>query len=63
MSKVRILLTLNYDKSVVDAQKRRELRKAITDELSVVASDAFSEFSPDEFKIQFVRNKKNKITN
>lgn len=62
MAKVRVYVTLNYDKSVVDATKRSEIRKAITDELNAVASDAFSEFSPSEFKIRFVRNKKTKVS-
>lgn len=58
MRKVRVNLTVDYNKSVVDATKKSEIKDGIVDELTDVALDAFSDYNPSDVKIRFLRNNK-----
>lgn len=55
MKKVRVNLTVDYDKSVVDATKKSEIKDGIVDELTEVALEAFSDYKPSDIKIRFLR--------
>lgn len=58
MKKVRINLTVDWDKSVVDATKAKEIKEGIISELTDFANDAFAELNPSDIKIRFLRDKK-----
>jgi hypothetical protein len=58
MKKIRVNLTIDWDKSVVDATKKSEIKNGIIDEVSGIAEEAFSDFNPSDIKIRFLRSKK-----
>jgi hypothetical protein len=60
MKKVRVNLTVDWDKSVVDATKANEIKAGIIDELTAIATDAFGELNPSDIKIRFLRTKNTK---
>lgn len=63
MKKVRVNLTVDWDKSVVDATKAKEIKAGIISELESVATEAFADFNPTDVKIRFLRPKQtNKVT-
>lgn len=58
MKKVRVNLTVDWNKSIVDATKKSEIKDGIVDELTDVALDAFSDYNPSDIKIRFLRQGK-----
>ena len=63
MKKVRVNLTVDWDKSVVDATKATEIKKGIVAELEAIATEAFVELNPSDIKIRFLRpSKKTKLS-
>ena len=58
MKKVRVNLTVDWDKSVVDATKANEIKEGIISELEAIATEAFADLNPTDIKIRFLRPKK-----
>lgn len=57
MKKIRVNVTIDWDKSVVDASKKSEIKSGIRDEISAMAEEAFADYNPTDIKIRFLRNK------
>jgi hypothetical protein len=63
MKKVRVNLTVDWDKSVVDATKANEIKEGIIAELEAIATEAFADLNPSDIKIRFLRPaKKTKLS-
>lgn len=60
MKKVRVNLTVDWDKSVVDATKANEIKQGIISELEAIATEAFADLNPSDIKIRFLRTKNTK---
>jgi phenylpyruvate tautomerase PptA (4-oxalocrotonate tautomerase family) len=58
MKKVRVNVTVDWTKSVIDATKPKEIKEGIIDELTDVVNDAFGEMNPSDIKIRFLREAK-----
>jgi hypothetical protein len=58
MKKIRVNLTIDWDKSVIDATKKSEVKDGIIDEVSEIATTAFADFNPSDIKVRFLRSKK-----
>lgn len=58
MKKVRVNLTVDWDKSVVDTAKESEIKEQIIAELEATAVEAFADLNPTDVKIRFLRPKK-----
>jgi len=58
MKKVRVNLTVDWDKSVVDTTKANEIKDSIIAELEAIATEAFADLNPTDIKIRFLRPKK-----
>ena len=57
MKKIRVNVTIDWDKSVVDATKKSEIKNGIIDEVSGIAEEAFADYNPSDIKIRFLRSK------
>ena len=57
MKKVRVNVTVDWTKSVIDATKKSEIKHGIISELTEVVNDAFGELNPSDVKIRFLREK------
>jgi hypothetical protein len=55
MKKVRVNLTIDWDKSVIDATKKSEIKDGIIDEVTDIAITAFADYNPSDVKIRFLR--------
>jgi hypothetical protein len=58
MKKIRVNLTIDWDKSVIDATKKSEVKDGIIDEVNEIATTAFADFNPSDIKVRFLRSKK-----
>ena len=59
MKNVRVNVTVDWDKSVLDATKKNEIKAGIQSELTDLVNEAFAELNPRDIKIRFLRESKN----
>jgi hypothetical protein len=60
MKKVRFYVTLDWNKSVLDATKASEIKAGIRDEITGIVTDTFAESNPQDITIRFLRTTKKK---
>lgn len=56
MKKVRVNVTIDWNKKVLDATKPSEIKAGIVDELTEIVTETFAENNPSDIKIRFLRN-------
>jgi len=57
MKKVRVNVTVDWNKQILDATKPSEVKAGIVDELEGIVLHAFADNNPSDIKIRFLRNK------
>jgi len=56
MKKVRVNVTIDWNKKVLDATKPSEIKAGIVDELTEIVTETFADSNPSDIKIRFLRN-------